>query len=373
MKTAMRDLSSSSNRGLSLRGIISFELTWAFLAILFFLLFSVPDRTGYPIWYSWGTAVLELVAYFIGTLLCFRNVLSPKIVSGRRVWLCLSLGMFSYFAGGIFFTYWEIVLGREPAVSPGDIFYIIAYVCWMLAMVLAVSERRLHLEPIQWIVLILVGFVGVLVGVWLSTPFPGKPMAELHFWRTPPAMAAIAPTPAPIPSDLKLAQTQASPRLRKNPQSTLPAKPQAVSPTKTTKAAGTAVPAATAPSSSDSVAKTPPWVSQVENVLQPIERPLNLLYIIADTFLLIIATALLLAFWGGRSTQSWRLIAAAIFCLYISDAWFKYATTNLKGYESGGLLEIGWVLSGILMGIAAALEYDLIRTRRSSAVRRHSL
>jgi hypothetical protein len=359
-----------------LRGIISFELIWAFLAILFFLLFSVADRAGYPVWYSWGTAVFELVAYFVGMLLCFRNVLSPKIVSGRRVWLCMGLGMFFYFVGGVFFTYWEVVLGREPIVSPGDLFYIIAYVCWILAMVLAVSERRLHLEPLQWIVLILVGMVGVLIAVLLSTSSPDKQTANLDFWRTPPAIAAITPPAAPPLANLQLAQATASPRLPQKPQSTLPAQQPTVSPAQTPKGsrAAAAAAAAAAPSTPDAATRKPPsWVSQVEDSLQRIEQPLNLLYVIVDTFLLIIATALLLASWGGRSARSWRMIAAAIFCLYISDAWFKYATTNLKGYESGGLLEIGWVLSGILMGIAAALEYDLIRTRRSSAVRRHSL
>ncbi len=67
---------------------------------------------------------------------------------------------------------------------------------------------------------------------------------------------------------------------------------------------------------------------------------LNNFYIIADVFLLIIATALLLAFWGGRFSQSWRMIAAATFSLYIADMYFKWIDTRVVDYESGGLLEV---------------------------------
>jgi hypothetical protein len=93
----------------------------------------------------------------------------------------------------------------------------------------------------------------------------------------------------------------------------------------------------------------------------------NLFYVVADVFILIIATTLLLAFWGGRFSQSWRMIAAAAVCLYIADMWLKFATSSLYGsqaYQSGGLLEVFWVFSGVLFGIGAVLEFDLSRSRR---------
>jgi hypothetical protein len=65
------------------------------------------------------------------------------------------------------------------------------------------------------------------------------------------------------------------------------------------------------------------------------------------------------------------MIAAAAFCLYLADVWFKYATTILTDYKSGGLPEVFWVFSGVLFGIGAALEYDLSsRSRRASSRRR---
>ncbi|MBC1299690.1 hypothetical protein GNF11_33305, partial [Nostoc sp. UCD122] len=75
---------------------------------------------------------------------------------------------------------------------------------------------------------------------------------------------------------------------------------------------------------------------------------LNWFYVVSDVVLLIIATTLLLAFWGGRVSQSWRMIAAAAFSLYIADMWFKYAQG--PNYQSGEILEVFWVFSGVLFG-----------------------
>ncbi|NET54053.1 MAG: hypothetical protein F6K09_37170, partial [Merismopedia sp. SIO2A8] len=88
----------------------------------------------------------------------------------------------------------------------------------------------------------------------------------------------------------------------------------------------------------------------------------------------IIASALLLAFWGGRFSQSWRMIAAATFSLYIGDMWFKYAEARAVEYESGGLLEVSFVFSGVLFAIGAALEYEVSsRSRRGSRRRTKEL
>jgi hypothetical protein len=83
---------------------------------------------------------------------------------------------------------------------------------------------------------------------------------------------------------------------------------------------------------------------------------LNLFYIVSDVVLLIIATIMLLAFWGGKVSLSWRMVAAAAFSLYIADMWFKFAQGS--DYQSGDLLEVFWVFSGVLFGMGAVLEYD---------------
>lgn len=98
------------------------------------------------------------------------------------------------------------------------------------------------------------------------------------------------------------------------------------------------------------------WIENIATIL-------NQFYVVSDVLLLIIATALLLAFWGGRASLPWRMIAAAAFSLYIADIWFKYAETRIKNYQSGDILEVFWVLSGVLFGMAAALEYDASSNR----------
>ncbi|WP_414576624.1 hypothetical protein [Anabaena sp. CCY 9402-a] len=114
------------------------------------------------------------------------------------------------------------------------------------------------------------------------------------------------------------------------------------------------------------------WISmqQATNSEELLVVGLNWFYIVSDVLLLIIATILLLAFWGGRVAQSWRMIAAAAFSLYIADMWFKYAQG--PNYQSGEILEVFWVFSGVLFGMGAALEYDasLSRTRRERTRKR---
>ena len=109
--------------------IILLNIGWAVLALLYFLLFSakVPGADGSESraeWYVIGTNIFEAVAYLGAGILCLRNWRSPQIVSGRNVWLAIGIGMLSYFLGGIFFGYTEIILKKEPDVSIGDVFFV---------------------------------------------------------------------------------------------------------------------------------------------------------------------------------------------------------------------------------------------------------
>jgi hypothetical protein len=114
----------------------------------------------------------------------------------------------------------------------------------------------------------------------------------------------------------------------------------------------------------------PSWVTAIEAGLLPLKPILSLFYVAMDLILLVGSTILLLAFWGGKFAQSWRMIAAATFCLYIADVWFKYATDHIKDYQSGSFLEVGWVLCGVLFGVGALLEYSVSQARRSTSRRR---
>ncbi|WP_414752595.1 hypothetical protein [Anabaena sp. CCY 9910] len=266
------------------QNIVLASIGWGVLALLYFLLFSakIPGADGVESraeWYVLGTNIFEALAYLNAGILCLRNWRSPQIVSSRNVWLAIAIGMISYFLGGIFFGYTEIVLKEEPDASIGDVFFVLSYVSLGVGMILAVATRRINLEKWQWLIVLAIGVFGSLLAWWIS-------------------------------------------------------------------------------------------IQQATGSQETIVTILNWFYIVSDVLLLIIATTLLLAFWGGRVSQSWRMIAAAAFSLYIADMWFKYAQG--PNYQSGEILEVFWVFSGVLFGMGAALEYDasLSRTRRERGRKR---
>lgn len=298
----------------SAQTIVITGLVWGVLALLFFLLFSVPlPGEDLPRWYSVGTYIFELGAYLLATIICFRNWQSPQMISGRSVWIGISLGLFFYFIGGVVFGCWELIWELDPDVSLADFFYVFSYIFLAWGMVLAITSKRLNLEVWQWGVLALVAVGGVLLAIFVADP---------SFFG-----------------------------LLSNPDATV--------------LEGVDI------MEEGSANSAPSWVLTLDGKLQPFSSLLNNFYIIADVFLLIIATALLLAFWGGRFSQSWRMIAAATFSLYIADMYFKWIDTRVVDYESGGLLEVFFVFTAILFAIGAVLEYDVsTRSRQSRRSRR---
>lgn len=310
---------------LSVQNILLLATAWATFALLFFLLFSVPlpgqERPG---WYSIITYVLEVFAFLGAGLLCFRNWRSPQIVSGRTVWLAIGLGMFSYFIGSLILAYWELGLGLSPSVSPGDFFFLLTYVLLGWGMLMAVLSRQLSLSPLQWLVVI-----GILVGSVL--------LAWLVVYHAP------SETEAAFPGLMEPAIAQTAPAP--------PATPAPVAPVEAVAADG----------------NVPGWAIALENTLQPYVPIVTLLYVVGDIILVVMATTLLLAFWGGRFSLSWRFISAAALCFYIADIWFAYASNYIENYQTGSLPEVFWIFSGCLFAIGAALEYDLsTRSRRTS-------
>ncbi|HEY9615261.1 MAG TPA: hypothetical protein V6C64_00370 [Microcoleaceae cyanobacterium] len=347
---------SGSKSFLSVQTIVLAQVAWAVLALLFFLLFSVtPKGQEPPTWYSLGTSIFEATAYLVAFLLCFRNWRSPQIVSGRNVWLCIGLGMLFYFLGNLLFTYWELGLGLEAAVSPGDFFFILTYIFLVLGLWQAVSSRRLNLEIWQKGVVVGIGAIGIALAIWLGSSAPQEPDKTAFFLESP-VYAQAAPATKPSVKSAPAAKPAASAQ----PASTTPATSPIVASPNSAKADAT-----------EGKSNSPQWAIDLENALKPFKDPVNLFYQVCDVILLVLATALLLAFWGGRFSQSWRMIAFAAFCLYVADIWFKYANDHIPEYKSGSLPEVGWVFCGVLFGIGAALEYDLSsRSRRGSSRRR---
>ncbi|NJL41912.1 MAG: hypothetical protein HC899_38575 [Leptolyngbyaceae cyanobacterium SM1_4_3] len=120
------------------------------------------------------TYILENIAFLAAGFLCLRNWRSSQIVSGGTVWLALGLGMLSYFIGNLLLAYWEVGLGQEPAVSPGDFFFILTYMFLGWGMLRAVISRELNLTPLQWVLLSLIAVGGVVIAIasGFSPPMP---------------------------------------------------------------------------------------------------------------------------------------------------------------------------------------------------------
>jgi len=327
-------------------------IVWAVMALLFFLLFSVPlsQQDGLPLWYSIGTYVFECGAYLGASLVCFRNWRSPHMASGRNVWLGIGLGMLFYFIAGVLFGIWELYFEVSPDVSPADAFYLGSYVVLIGGMVIAVTSKRLNLEIWQWGLLAGIAALGIAIAIWVAAP---------DSWRTQLGLTPAAPQEVVTGSAPPTAAAGKAPTLDNSSNS---------------KAKGAAaIDAKSAPEEEEAeTTKAPAWVMELDKQLSPYAYAINLFFIVGDVFLLIIATALLLAFWGGRFSQSWRMIAAATFSLYIADMYFKWRDTQAEGtYQSGSLLEVFFVFSAILFGIGAVLEHDIsTRSRQSRRSRR---
>ncbi|MGJ3250346.1 MAG: hypothetical protein ACFE0J_04305 [Elainellaceae cyanobacterium] len=340
----MSKKSSNVSSLLSVQNIILAATAWGIIALLVFLLGSpILPRPG---WYSVVTYIIENVAMLGAAMLCFRNWNSSQIVSGRFVWLLLGLGMASYFIGNLLLGWWELVWELSPNVSPADLFYLMTYLFLGIGMLMAVVSRQLNLTPTQWIIVAGIAIAAIILAYFVSYagseetvryPDSGAPIAEpVGNWQT----EAIAPSGTPWIFAQEVPLPQESPVSDETDVAS-------------------------------SASNAPGWVNALNNQLEPYADIVALLYVVGDIFLVIMATMLLLAFWGGRFSISWRFIAAAAFCFYIADMWFAYAIERFDNYTTGALPEVFWVFSGVLFSIGAALEYSL-STRSRRGIRRRA-
>lgn len=347
---------SPSSKNSSFIWVIS-GIVWAFLAAMFFLMYGSGSKPE-P-FYLMGTAIFEIVAFGAAAYLCIRNSLSTNNVSGKSVWIGIGMGMLLYCIGSTLYAYWEVILDMSPDVSIGDLFYVASYLFLIYGMLRAVLERKLNLDLKQWLVVLSVGVVGVALALYVK----GLDVASkstVQWSLMPPAIAQTTPAPKATPAPLK-ATPKASPSIT-------PSAASSVTPTP-------AIPTKAAPqvAPQEPVVNHPAWAVSLDKMLKPLKEPLNWFYVVADSCLLTIATALLVAFWGGRFSQAWRMIAFATFSLYVADVWVKYDTGRLgDAYTSGRLPEVFFIFAGVLFAIAAVLEYDLSKSRRSGGRRRNA-
>lgn len=333
--------SSKASKANSGQSTLILCLGWGIVSIIFFLLFGAlaPGEDARPDWFLTSINFLEIFAFLLAAFLCFRNSGSSQIISGRTVWLSLGIGMLAYAAGTVFFFLWGTVWGLDPSVSMGDGFYFISYVAMVVGMLLAALPRRIDLSMPQWAMIFAIGAVGVVLACVLN-------------YGLPSAAAQLSPQPAMAATEL----AQAPPET-------------VVEPVEDAVEAGAAE-AEAAEAEEEIVAgllPAPGWALALDNALEQFADPVALMYVIADCFLVVIAAALLVAFWGGRFSQSWKLIAIATFCLYIADMAFAAVGDN---YVEGALWEVFWILSALFFAAGATIEYDVSRRSRRGSRRR---
>jgi hypothetical protein len=325
--------SSSTPKSRSTLLIVSVCIGWAIFSLLFFILFGarVPGEEAHPEWYLVGINFLEIVAFSMAALLCFRNAGSAQILSGRSVWLPMGLGMLFYTLGNVLFALWGTVWGLDPAVSLGDFFYLLSYIFLFIGMFQAVLPRRLELTPPQW--LMIIGLAALGVGLAFFVNYQVAVAAEM-----PVAQVASVQVEQSL-----VAQADSG-------NATVPETP--------------------APPETDAaMSQAPGWVIAVDQQLAQYEDFVGLLYVIADSFLVVMAAALLVAFWGGRFSKSWILIAIAAFFLYLADILFAFDLSR-DAYVEGAVWEVFWTLSAIFFGLGAAVEYEISAQSRRGSRRR---
>ncbi|MEC4982731.1 MAG: hypothetical protein SAJ37_17860 [Oscillatoria sp. PMC 1068.18] len=340
--------SSSQQQLLNGKNVLYVGIAWGVLSLVFYIVYNFffleQQRS---IWYLLGTYVDESLPFLVAALLCYRNWRNPQIPSGQSVWLFVGLGTLCYVIANFLFGWWELYWGLDPDVSPADIFYIGFYVFVTTALVLAVLPRRLNLELWQLLTVGAVATVGIGLAVWITFVIPVT-AAEV-----PEAVGIIPENIDSAPALEQLAPTNSLPTITAKEKLEL-SKAEALTPTLETV----------------NEKQIPAWIEATDEFLSRFSQPVNFSYIFGDVIFIIVAAAVLLAFWGGRLAQSWQMIAGATLSLYIADMWFKYVETLPTEYESGGVLEVFYVFSGLLFAIGAALEFDVSNRSRRAGRRR---
>jgi len=137
--------------------------------------------TAYAMSYWFGT-LLQVIFAVVIVSVALRIGLDQGV--GKQ-WLFVGLGVTAFAVGDIIWTVLELHMGLDPYPSLADPFYVLQYIFFTAAVVLAIRSYR-HLTPVRTpiiIAAIVAIILGIVVYVALLAPhiFPAG-TAELGFW-----------------------------------------------------------------------------------------------------------------------------------------------------------------------------------------------
>ncbi|MEL6940024.1 MAG: hypothetical protein AAFO84_12600 [Cyanobacteria bacterium J06598_1] len=298
---------------------------WALLSLVIFAVGAfVGDRAD---WFVIVVSLLKTGSFLIATALCSRNASNPDTVSGRSVWQAIALGMLFYAFGDITVILWRSLWGITSAVSLGDVFYGVSYLFLAIGLLQAVLPRQINLNLPQALGISITGLIGILLASWINFYLPAVETGVVGGG----AITLIQPGPQP------------GPRLESK--------------------------SAAAGAVTSTSQEVPVIIQTIETRLGGIARHLGLVYVVGDCALVVMAVALLVAFWGGSYSETWKLVALAGLCLYVADMFLIYQVSQ-NTYQQGAIWEIFWVLSALFFGLSAGVEHG-ISTQMKTRSRRH--
>ena len=298
------------------RKVVAVCAGWGIVSALGFILYGALLSGIRSDWFPVVAGLLKLGAFLIAAALCWRNAKDSLILSGRSVWQAIAVGMTCYALGDITVMVWRSVWGSTSAVSLGDAFYGASYLFLAIGLSQAILPRQTHLKTKQSIGIAAVGIVGIVLACWINFYAPSLSSAPLAKVTTAEVTTARV-SPKGVVGAIARSEDQA-----------------------------------------------PALVQLIDQRLSGVSDKIGLLYVIGDCALIVMAAALLMAFWGGTYSAAWKPIALAGLCLYVADMFFIYEVGR-GVYTPGSPWEIFWVLSALLFGLGADIERGVsIRAQR---------
>ncbi|MEM9088656.1 MAG: hypothetical protein AAGC93_07915 [Cyanobacteria bacterium P01_F01_bin.53] len=322
---------------------------WALLSVGVFLLWGAPISGDRSDWFPLVVSLLKVGAFLISTMLCWRNAQASDILSGRTVWQAIAAGMAFHALGDITLIIWRSVWGITSAVSLGDVFYGASYIFLAIGFLQAVLPRPINLNPLQTIGIASAGVVGILLACWIN------------FYAPSPDASSV--TTGATSTDIVLHNLNTSSSNTSSAEAT-DISAQVVA---TDAAAPSDTPSETPPESS-----APAIIQLINERLSRVTGYIGLVYVVGDCALVVMAIALLVAFWGGTYSEAWKLLALAALCLYVADMFLIY-TVGQGSYRPGSPWEIFWILSALFFGMGAGIEHGISAQMQQRRPRRQWL